>query len=180
MPKYKKKITRRMEYPEFEEAIKDLRPDQQAFLSILFFSGCRISEALALTSNDISCTADTIYIQFFRLKGSKQTDPVPLPKTYALKWLCVRDGKLPKTNALIQEGKLFDFCRTTGYRIVKNVFPNLYPHYFRMNRITKISEGFGDAFVYSFVGICAQSIDHYRGKVDIGKVGKALLEEIEN
>ena len=54
----------------------------------------------------------------------------------------------------------------------------MYPHYFRMNRITNISEKHGDSYVYSYVGICAQSIDHYRGKVDIKKVGKALLEEL--
>jgi hypothetical protein len=47
-----------------------------------------------------------------------------------------------------------------------------------MNRIVQISDKFGDATVYSFVGICAQSIDHYRGKVDIKRVGKALHEEI--
>jgi integrase len=166
MPAYKKKITSLMDYDTFKEGIEELEQDRQAFLSILFFSGCRISEAIALSSNDISCTSDTIYIQFFRLKGSKQTDPTPLPKTNTLTWICAQDGKL------------FDFSRTTGYRIVKKVFPSLYPHYFRMNRITKISEDFGDSHVYSWVGICAQSIDHYRGKVDIGKVGKALKEEI--
>ena len=156
-----------MDYEEFEEAIQDLRPAQQAFLSILFFSGCRVSEALALSASDIACRPDMIYIEFFRLKGSKQTDPVGLPRTTYTDWLCS------------QYNEVFDFSRTTAWRLVKRVFPELYPHYFRMNRITKISEDFGDAFVYSFVGICAQSIDHYRGKVDIGRVGKALLEEIE-
>ena len=167
MPKYKKKITNLMTYEDFKSEIQELEQDRQAFLTTLFFSGCRISEALALTSDDISCTADTIYIQFFRLKGSKQTDPTPLPRTSALVYLCQTDGRF------------FSFCRKTGYNIVKKVFPTLYPHYFRMNRITKISEDFGDSFVYSFVGICAQSIDHYRGKVDIKKVGTALLEEIK-
>ena len=166
MPKYKKKITRLMDYDEFREAITDLSSDKQAFLSVLFFSGCRVSEALALTSEDINCTQDTIYVQFKRLKGSKQTDPTPLPRTSYLMWLCV------------QEGELFSFHRTTAYRLVKKAFPSLYPHYFRMNRITKISEKHGDSFVYSFVGICAQSIDHYRGKVDIKKVGQALREEL--
>ena len=167
MPKYKKKIMRQMEYKEFEEAIQDLPINRQAFLSILFFAGVRVSEALALTSDDIEdCTIDTVYVKFFRLKGSQPTDPIPLPKTDALSWLCD------------QEGELFSFHRTTAYRLVKKVFPSLYPHYFRMNRITKISEDFGDAFVYSFVGICAQSIDHYRGKVDIKKVGQALREEL--
>jgi len=167
MPRYKKKITSLMSYEEFKGKIGSLPIARQAFVTILFFAGCRISEALALTSNDISCTPDTIYINFLRLKGSKQTDPIPLPKADALLWLCD------------QEGDLFSFCRKTGYNIVKAVFPNLYPHYFRMNRIVKISDEFGDATVYSYVGITASSIDHYRGKVDIKRVGKALMEEIE-
>ena len=166
MPAYKKKITRQMDYTEFQEGITDLPQDRQAFLSVLFFAGVRVSEALALESNDISCTADTIYIQFFRLKGSKPTDPTPIPKTNALSWLCS------------QEGSLFHWCRKTGYNIVNRAFPSMYPHFFRMNRITKISEKHGDAFVYSYVGICAQSIDHYRGKVDIKRVGQALREEL--
>ena len=70
-PAYNKKITRLMDYEEFEEGLDGLPQDRQAFLSILFFAGVRESEALALTSNDISCTKDMIYIQFFRLKGSK-------------------------------------------------------------------------------------------------------------
>jgi len=121
---------------------------------------------LALTSDDISCTRDTIYIQFFRLKGSKQTDPTELPRADALTWLCH------------QEGRLFSFCRKTAYNTVKKVFPTLYPHYFRMNRITKTSDSFGDSTVYHLFGITASSIDHYRGKVDIKRVGKALRNEL--
>ena len=167
MPAYNKKITRLMDYPEFEQGLTDLPPDRQAFLSVLFFAGVRVSEALALTSSDISCTPEIIYIQFFRLKGSKQTDPTPIPRTQYTRWLCE------------QEGKLFPWCRKTGYNIVNRVFPSMYPHFFRMNRITKISEKHGDAFVYSYVGICAQSIDHYRGKVSIRRVGQAMRDEIK-
>lgn len=166
MPKYKKKITRLMEYDEFKGAIQDLPIASQAFLSILFFAGCRISEALALTSDNINCTHDTIFIQFFRLKGSSQTDPQEVPRADALLWICE------------QEGKLFSFCRTTAYRTIKKVFPDLYPHYFRMNRITKTADRFGDSTVYHLFGITASSIDHYRGKVDIKRVGKALHEEL--
>jgi len=168
MPHYNKKITRQMDYKEFEQGLVDLPQDRQAFLSVLFFAGIRVSEALALTSDAISCTPDTIYIQVFRLKGSKQTDPTPIPKTPYTKWLCE------------QEGPLFTWCRRTGYNIVHRAFEGLYPHFFRMNRITSISEKHGDSYVYSYVGICAQSIDHYRGKVDIKKVGKSLQEEFKS
>ena len=167
MPKYKKKITRLMDYEEFEQGLDDLPQDKQAFLSVLFFAGVRVSEALALTSNDINCTPDTIYTDFYRLKGSKQTDPIPIPKTAYTGWMCD------------QEGKLFDFCRTTGYNTVKKAFAGFYPHFFRQNRIVNISDKFGDATVYSYTGICANSIDHYRGKVDIKKVGQALHKELE-
>ena len=167
MPRYNKKITRQMDYDEFKEAIQALEPDRKAFLSVLFFAGVRVSEALAITSNDITCTPDYIYVNFHRLKGSKQTDPTPLPNQDALTWLCA------------QEGKIFSWHRSTGYRIVTRIFEGFYPHFFRQNRITKISEEFSDAHVYSFVGICAQSIDHYRAKVDIKKVGKALTKELK-
>ena len=166
MPKYNKKITRLMEYGEFKTAINDLPIARQAFLSILFFAGCRVSEALALEAKDINCTDDIIFVQFFRLKGSKQTDPQELPRADALTWLCE------------QEGKLFPFSRMTAYRTVKKVFSDLYPHYFRMNRITKTDILFGDATVYHVFGISASSIDHYRGKVDVKRVGKALHEEL--
>jgi integrase len=166
MPRYEKKITDLMDYKRFNDAIGGLSDHQQAFLCVLFFAGCRVSEALALTSKDINCTRDTIYIQFFRLKGSKQTDPQELPRTETLVWLCGR------------EGTLFPFSRTTAYRLVKKAFPNLYPHYFRMNRITKTDLLFNDAVVYHVFGISANSIDHYRGKVDVKRVGQALREEI--
>ena len=165
MPAYKKKITRTMKYQELKKGIDDLPEDKQALLSVLFFAGCRVSEALALESNDISCSGDTIFIQFYRLKGSKQTDPQEVPRADALLWLCE------------QQGKLFPFTRMTAYRTVKKVFSDLYPHYFRLNRITKTVADFGDAEAYHIFGITASSIDHYRGKVDIKHVGKALHEE---
>jgi integrase len=135
---------------------------------LLFFAGCRISEALAITDEDIYASGDTLFIQIKRLKGSKQTDPIELPNQGVLQWL----GE--------QEGKIFDFSRFTAYRVVKKVFPDLYPHYFRMNRITKVDSQFGDATVYRLFGITATSIDHYRGKVELKEVAKEMKKEIRS
>jgi len=168
MPRYNKKITRTMKYDELKNAIKDLPEDKQALLTLLFFAGCRISEALSLTDQDINCTHDTIFIQFFRLKGSKQTDPQEIPKADSLIWLCE------------QRGNIFHFSRQTAWRTVKKIFKDLYPHYFRLNRITKTVSDFGDAEAYHLFGITALTIDHYRGKVDVKRVGKALQEEISS
>lgn len=170
MPRYKKKITRLMDYEEFKEGILELPIMRQAFLSILFFAGCRVSEALALTAGDIHCKGDTVSIQFHRLKGSKQTDPIPLPRETALYWLC--SSRLPS------DYQIFPFSRSTAYRLVKSVFPSLYPHYFRMNRFTNVAEKYGLATMISFSGLAPTSVSHYIAKVDIKKVGKALREEI--
>ena len=166
MPKYKKKITRLMDYEEFKEAIQDLPRQRQAFLSVLFFAGVRVSEALAITPDDINCTDDFVYIQFFRLKGSKPTDPIPLPRKDALLYLCG-----------LNESP-FQFSRTTGWRIVNNTFKGFYPHFFRQNRFTDVAEKYGLATMISFSGLSPTSVSHYIAKVDIKKVGKALLEEM--
>lgn len=166
MPRYNKKITRVMGFAEFKGSIQDLPDMHQAFLTLLFLAGCRVSEALALTSHDISYTDERVYVQFYRLKGSKQTDPQEFPRISLLEHICAK------------QGRPFPFSRTTAYRVVKRAFPELYPHYFRMNRITKVDLLFGDATVYSVFGISATSIDHYRGKVDIKRVGDALQKEV--
>ena len=167
MPNYNKKQTRQMNYEEFERGLTDLPQDRQAFLSILFFAGVRVSEALALNASDISCTPDTIYIQFFRLKGSKQTDPTPIPRTIYTSWLCSQDGPL------------FPWCRKTGYNIVHRAFEGFYPHFFRQNRYTDLAEKFSLATVVSYSGLNPLSVEYYITKVDIKKVGKSLLEEIK-
>jgi integrase len=172
-PRYKKKITSPMDYDKFKPAIQDLPIRKQAFLSVLFFSGVRVSEALALTPNDILCAENMIYITFNRLKGSKQTDPIPLPKQDALLWLCEGSAQF-----LPLEDRLFPWCRKTGYNIVKCVFPILYPHYFRMNRLTKVGEKYGLATMINFSGLAPTSVSHYIAKVDIKKVGKALKKEM--
>lgn len=157
-----------MDYQEFKEKIDQVPIAKQALLTILFLAGCRVSEALALEGKDIHCSRHTVFIQFYRLKGSRQTDPQELPRVDALQWLCG------------QEGKLFPFTYITAYRTVKKCFPNLYPHYFRLNRITKTDIEFGDAVCYHIFGISANTIDSYRGKVDIKMVGKALRQEVTN
>ena len=122
MPKYKKKITRSMGYKEFKEAIEWVWSSKyKAFLTLLFFSGCRVSEALALTDEDIHCMEDTIFVQFHRLKGSKQTDPTEIPKADALLWLCE------------QEGELFTFTRVTE---PKKYDSTICPSDYGSNRLT--------------------------------------------
>ena len=152
-----------MEYEELKEGIDDLPEDKQALLSLIFFAGCRISEALALHSSDINCTSDMMYIEFFRLKGSKQTDPQEIPR---IPWLCE------------QQGKIFHFTRQTAWRWTKKIDEYLYPHFFRQNRFTKTLDRFGAVAVCNTYGVSITTIESYIGKIDIKRVGKALHEEL--
>lgn len=155
-----------MNYEGLSAKINELPIARRALLEILFFSGCRVSEALALEPKDIRCEGTTIYVEFHRKKGSRDTDPIPLPKTFALGWLCD------------QEEKIFSFSYKTAYRIVKRIWPDRYPHYFRHNRFTDLAEKFPLATIMSFSGLSPRAIQFYIAKVDIKKVGKALREEI--
>lgn len=161
-----------MEWPEFLEGIASVQDwRKKAFLAVLFLTGCRVSEALALTLRDVfyDHAGKTLYITFHRLKGSKQTDPVEVPFLRILDPLWIADRE-----------KLFPWSRVTGWKIVKKAFPSLYPHYFRMNRIMKISLELGDLAVYGAVGITANALDHYRGKVSTKRVGQMLKKEVVN
>ena len=55
----------------------------------------------------------------------------------------------------------------------------MYPHYFRLNRITKTLDKFGAVVVVNTLGVSMITIQNYVGKVDIKRVGKALLEELD-
>lgn len=166
MPKYNLKVTRQMSYKEFTETVRSVpSPLKKAFFGVLFLSGCRVSEALSLHRTDISVIYDTIYIQFFRLKGSKQTDPQEIPNLPLL------------APILVREDLIFPWSRQYAWRITQRYF-KLYPHFFRMNRITRTSEESGDLYVFDTFGITAGAIDHYRGKVSIKKVGLKLKKEV--
>jgi len=173
MPRYKKKITKQMSYSDLidgfqkrEQEIRQMPIIEKAYLMFLFFVGCRVSESIAVTSDDITATKETIYVQIHRLKGSQQTDPNEIPNEGVLQWITE------------QKGRIFPFSRFAARRIVKKVFPELYPHYFRLNRITKTSMEFDDPTVYNLFGICAQTIDSYRGKTDIKRVSSSMKAEI--
>ena len=79
----------------------------------IHFTGCRISEALSLTSADIDPGESVVGIRCLKKRGKIVTRRVPVPP------------KLAKDlRSLAQEaadGRLWTFSRTTGWRIIKKV-----------------------------------------------------------
>jgi len=140
-------------------------------IALLYWTGVRISEALALTHNDLKLHNEVLYITFkVRLKGSKTTEAIQIPidkphvNDILYAWWF---------NRHIPNERLWTMHRVTAWRLVKKHFP--YPHYFRLNRVTNLfRQGWTIAEVRSFTGLSLQSLDFYIGLVSIENVGKSL------
>ena len=95
----------------FYEVAKQLNdPRHRGFCLVLLHTGCRISEGLNLTRNQIDHGGRSLIFLTLKQKGDVIHRPVPAPR----KLLDVL-GDFPDQD----DGKLFAFGRTHGYNIVK-------------------------------------------------------------
>ena len=74
-------------------------------------------------------------------------------------------------------GLIFPHTRLWGYRVVKSVFPRLYPHYFRLNRGTQTGIAYGDTAGRTLLDISVGAYESYSGDIDLIKVYKQQNEE---
>lgn len=86
---------------------------ERLFCEVIHFTGCRISEALSLTRDDIDPAESVLRIRCLKKRNKEITRRVPLP------------NRLTKElRSLARESttdRLWNFSRTTGWRIIKNV-----------------------------------------------------------
>lgn len=143
----------------------------KALIAFLYLTGVRISEALAMTRKQFKRTPTLLYVDIGkRLKGSKITPALPL----SLKAPYIHNIILTY-ELLDREALVFPYSRKTGYNIATRFIT--YPHYFRMNRITRF---FLDQFtipeVKSWTGLSLTALNYYIGKANLEKMGKSLSE----
>jgi integrase/recombinase XerD len=95
------------------KAIRD-EPDTvcRAFCLTLFYTGCRISEALNLTVERIDLTGKAIVFETLKRRRRGCFRAVPVPDTLADLLRELMTGKAANT-------KIWDFSRTTAYRLIK-------------------------------------------------------------
>lgn len=101
----------------------------RAFLVLLYYSGCRISEILELTPSNFNLVGQTLYAKIPAKKGGINRGAFKLDLT------------LPYVNEVIERLKrvrskrlIFPMTRQTGWLVVKRVAAKKYPYYFRLNR----------------------------------------------
>lgn len=99
------------ENAKFLTSAKKLRADEAAFCLTLYYTGCRISEALNLTREDIDSETNVIVLRTLKKRHKNHRRRLPIPKSLAkqLRGLNQEKGSV----------KIWSFSRTTGWRIVK-------------------------------------------------------------
>ena len=161
MPRYKNKRLKVTNTSEFFDMLERLFNEREkALVTVLYYWGIRISEALSLKPNDVFTDKEKIYLKISRLKGSRQTDDIPINiKSLGIELF------LNQVSITNEDNKIFPISRVQAWRICKKL--NLYPHFFRLSRFTHIAEDYGLVFLINFGGITAKTANSYIGKSEL-------------
>ncbi len=108
----------------FLRATRAYPPDVRAFCLTLLYTGCRISEALALTADRVDRQAGTLIFRSLKKRqpGVYRSVPVPAELLDAISGLPRPVDSPGETPGEDPDGdKVWPWCRKTGYRHIKRV-----------------------------------------------------------
>jgi len=91
---------------------RETDPSRKAFCLTLFYTGCRISEALQLTVERIDVTEQALIFETLKRRKRGQYRSVPIPEP-----LLVLLRELAASHVTGQ--RLWPYSRTTAYRLIK-------------------------------------------------------------
>lgn len=110
----RRKYLTEAEWDAFEVHVKALPEERQTFCLTLFYTGCRISEALELVSERVDVAKQTLVFECLKKRRRGIFREVPIPDHLLEQIQRVHDLSDPTE-------KLWPFCRRTGLRIVRRV-----------------------------------------------------------
>ena len=187
--KYKHgKQERPITFREFQEHMKkaQLSQEEEAYLWLLYYTGCRKSEGFERVATDIQITEQYFIIDFHqRKKNGATVDPLEIPRSWPGIELLVKITEraaaqrpftkqvffyeAKKRRSRIQRAHwLFPNIQSTkAWELIKQVLgPEFYPHFLRLNRLTEIGSDPEASLIRlkSFSGIkSVSSLEHYLG-----------------
>lgn len=109
----RRKYLSRTEGQKFLAKAAQLPRLEALFCLTLYYTGCRISEALNLRSCDLDADLHAVLFRTLKKRHQKTSRRIPLPVFLA--------RELLKLAAPQRNRRLWSFSRTTGWRIVKGV-----------------------------------------------------------
>ena len=109
----RRKYLTRSEGRKFLEQVVHLPKLDALFCLTIYYTGCRISEALSLRRNSLDSEINVIRIRSLKKRGRKEIRRVPIPEFMAteLRNLATTD----------ENQRFWQFSRTNGWRIIKKV-----------------------------------------------------------
>ena len=87
-------------------------PQHRSFALTVLHTGCRISEALALTPSGVDAAERLVVFKTLKQRGKLKYRAVPVPDD-------LLDDLAQQSTARAPDERLWGFCRTTGWKIIK-------------------------------------------------------------
>ncbi|WP_417449551.1 tyrosine-type recombinase/integrase [Kordiimonas sp.] len=119
-----RKYLNRSERARFHSALSALNdPIDRSFCEMLYWTGCRPSEALGLTAQHIDLDENMVIIRSLKKRGSQKGRhyrPIPLPQDYVER-LDTLHGIRQQQLEPAERTPLWPFRRTTAWRRIKTV-----------------------------------------------------------
>lgn len=161
MPHYKKgKQEQPLSFSEFSDRAEKakLNSEKKGFIWLLYYAGCRKSEAYERTASDCQVTDSHFIVDFGqRKKHGAKVDPLSFPRSWpGIKFLVslyekaaqrkpirkrifYQEDTITKSK-MVKDRWLFPHIQSvTAWKIVKDVLGSrYYPHFLRLNRLTEI------------------------------------------
>lgn len=139
---------------------------RRTFNEFVFWTGLRKGELLIMTPSDIVIDGERMIINAFRLKkGDVSREEATYPLELRLGWLFV-DEIYDWVNRFDENERIYDIHPWTAWNYVKSIYPEGYPHYMRLNRITAMCSDprFSIAEIRAWTGLHIVTINEYISK----------------
>jgi len=149
-----------MSFQEFKKKVESssLNSEKEGFIWLLYYAGCRKSEAYERIVSDCQVSDSHFIIDFGqRKKHGAKVDPLKFPRSWVgieilvslyeraaerkpkKKRIFFQENKITKSK-VVKDHWLFPHVQSvTAWRVVKEVLGSeYYPHFLRLNRLTEI------------------------------------------
>lgn len=108
--KRRRKYLTPTERSAFLKAAQSLEGERKALCQLLYYTGCRISEGLALDSDSLDVGESVVVFWTLKQRTEETFREIPIPLSL-----------LHDLNALVRDGQIFTISRATAWRTVKAV-----------------------------------------------------------
>ena len=104
----------------FECVYRVTRPDLQTFALVLAYTGCRISEALALRVCDVDLQQALVYICTLKRRTESWRE-VPIPQEFSRELELAHQLRKKQDGMRTRKHRIWNFSRSTAFRHIVNI-----------------------------------------------------------